>query len=355
MHTQKKVLNPQVFLELISYMAFAVLMLYLVSTGKYQWYVTPRMVPYFYFTSAVMVIWALGGLFRLFRPQHRTRAAHCLVLAIPVILLLLPHTAIGTTGYSSGFSSGKAFASLAEKSSNNTIKGGGSASVPTGDSSVDNVDIEAADTLADDQSINNVDIEETGSSTDDPSVDVNTDTTDTVDIAAAYTSEEDQPTESTVAASSETAVSDLQTETQSDTGEEEAIADLPGLNEKNKRITVSNDDFSFWLATLYEDMEKYKGYTISMTGFVFRDPEIMAKNEFVPARLMMSCCAADLSPAGVFCEYDKAAGLTENSWVTVEGTLIIGQYEYEGEKYDEPRIAVTKITPASKVEDYVYP
>lgn len=75
----------------------------------------------------------------------------------------------------------------------------------------------------------------------------------------------------------------------------------------------------------------------------------------MPARLLMTCCVADLTPAGLICKYDKASGLEADSWVTVEGTLFIGQYEYEGKKYDDPQIHVTKITPAEAVDGYVYP
>lgn len=70
---------------------------------------------------------------------------------------------------------------------------------------------------------------------------------------------------------------------------------------------------------------------------------------------MMSCCVADLSPAGITCEYDKAPELEAGSWVTVEGTLQVGQYEYNGQQYKEPQITVTKITPAEEVKDYIYP
>ncbi|MEL7563772.1 MAG: hypothetical protein AAGU27_02650 [Dehalobacterium sp.] len=41
--------------------------------------------------------------------------------------------------------------------------------------------------------------------------------------------------------------------------------------------------------------------------------------------------------------------------MTVEGILFIGEYEYDGEVYDDPQISVTKITPVEEVEGYVYP
>ena len=93
-----------------------------------------------------------------------------------------------------------------------------------------------------------------------------------------------------------------------------------------------------------------------MTGFVFKDPEITKKDEFIPARLAMTCCVADLSPSGLFCKYARASELKENSWVTVEGTIFMAKIKYDdGQYYDDPQISVTKITPAEEVDGYVYP
>ena len=140
-----------------------------------------------------------------------------------------------------------------------------------------------------------------------------------------------------------------------DVTEKEESADLPGLDAANRKITVSNEYFGMWISELFENRKRYEGYTVVMTGFVFKDPEMLKEDEFVPARLMMTCCVADLSPAGLLCKYDKASELKADSWVTVEGTLLIGQYELDGEKYDDPQLTVTKVTPAEAVEGYVYP
>ncbi|EHL05260.1 TIGR03943 family protein [Desulfitobacterium hafniense DP7] len=133
------------------------------------------------------------------------------------------------------------------------------------------------------------------------------------------------------------------------------VSELPGLDMGNKRITVAHEDFSMWLTEMYTNIEKYQGYTVVMTGFVFNDPEFLKEDEFVPARLMMSCCVGDLAPAGILCKYDQADQLQAESWVTVEGTLTLGQHEYDGVLSDEPQIRVTKITPAEAVEGYIYP
>ncbi|MPN48193.1 hypothetical protein SDC9_195798 [bioreactor metagenome] len=98
-------------------------------------------------------------------------------------------------------------------------------------------------------------------------------------------------------------------------------------------------------------MDKYEGYNIFITGFVFNDTQYLAEGEFVPARLAMTCCVADLTPIGILCKYDDASKLKAGEWVTVEG--VIHKEQNEGE--DEPQITVTGITPAKEVPGYIYP
>jgi putative membrane protein len=134
-------------------------------------------------------------------------------------------------------------------------------------------------------------------------------------------------------------------------GTEILDANLSGFDPVNRTITVDNDEFYQWLSELFTNMDEYEGYTITITGFVYKDPQYFAENEFTPARLCMTCCTADLSPIGLVCKYSNVSSLEQNSWVTVEGVIHKGQYEGE----DEPQISVTKITPAEEVEGYVYP
>ena len=322
---QARAFNPQIFLESLCYFGFGGLMLYLLSSLKYLSYVTPRMEPYLYFAAIVMGIWALAGLGRLFRPQHKVRSGHCFVLAIPILLLLLPHSPLKVSALSGNYIGGNPFSSRPGQSSS---YGAPQKQAPSGDSGFNAspaISSEPTGDLA----------ESSTEPAEDPSA-----------IAGKDLSSEDTAPEDSIDAP----VPDTQT----DLPEEEYSTGLPGLDTANKKITVSNDDFGIWLSEIYMDMEKYKGYTVVMTGFVFKDPEILKKDEFVPARLMMSCCAADLAPVGLVCKYDGASELKEESWVTVEGTLSIVQNEYEGEKYDAPQLTITKITSAEAVEDYVY-
>ncbi len=130
---------------------------------------------------------------------------------------------------------------------------------------------------------------------------------------------------------------------------------LPGLDLSQQTISVSDKYFGMWFSEIYMNMEQYEGYTVTMTGFVLKDSELMKADEFVPARLAMTCCAADLEPVGVTCRYDKASELKDGSWVTVKGTLIQNYKEYDGKQYADPVIEVTGVEPAEEVEGYVYP
>ena len=64
-------------------------------------------------------------------------------------------------------------------------------------------------------------------------------------------------------------------------------------------------NFTPGLRELSSKPERFEGYTITMTGFVYHDSKFMSDNEFIPARLVMSCCVAAIValPGGIICKY----------------------------------------------------
>jgi putative membrane protein len=272
------VFNAQAFLESACCFSFSVLTLYLVTSGQYLAYVTPRMKPYLYFTAAVLLLWSGAGLGRLLVPQYKTRSFHCFVLAAPILLLLLPHGPLGTSDLSY------------------TLARGGSRGST----------FEAAGTLADQP--------------DDAGRPGISDISDISDISE----KNDFPSGGSTA--------------------------LSGLDTSGKTITVSNGEFYQWIEEIFMNPDKYVGYTVKMTGFILKDPELLQPDEFVPARLVMSCCVADLLPFGMICKYEKTEDLQKDTWVTVEGVIRIT----EENGYREPQARITAITPAAAVEEYIY-
>lgn len=120
---------------------------------------------------------------------------------------------------------------------------------------------------------------------------------------------------------------------------------------QNNIIVVNDNNFEKWTEEISYNMAKYEGKKIVLTGFVFKSKEFK-ENEFVPARLMMSCCAADLQPVGLLCHYDKAKALKQDTWIIVKGKIKI--LDFNGEKI--PVIIAESIKNTQKPSnEYVYP
>ena len=147
---------------------------------------------------------------------------------------------------------------------------------------------------------------------------------------------------------------------------------LSGLDETQRKIIVSDEEFYPWILEIYENIEKYSGYEITITGAVYSDFETMSEYEFVPARYTITPGDADLIPIGFLCYYEKTSELIINSWVTVTGTIEIemrkptdahhhGQDEHDhdeaegsDEEHPEPIIIVSAIEKAELVEGYIH-
>lgn len=116
-------------------------------------------------------------------------------------------------------------------------------------------------------------------------------------------------------------------------------------------IIMTDDNFSRWLTEIYTNMDKYKDKKIQLTGFVLKNDKFN-KNEFVSARLMMSCCAADLQPVGFLCHYNIEDTFKKDSWITLKGTLDITTHDDE----KMPLILVEDIKNTEKPKkEYIYP
>ena len=126
---------------------------------------------------------------------------------------------------------------------------------------------------------------------------------------------------------------------------------IHGFDSKDKKIVISDKEFYTWVNAIYNDMNKLNGYQVTMTGSVYKNSETLETNQFVPARLLMTCCTADLEPCGLLCEYSNISSLKKDEWVTVTGTITKGTYHGN----PEPHIVVQNIKPAAPLNGYIYP
>lgn len=125
----------------------------------------------------------------------------------------------------------------------------------------------------------------------------------------------------------------------------------PDITLQDGVLVLTSENFYGSLCDVYDHLGAYKGTPISLVGYVFKDSSF-APNQFVPARLLMVCCAADMQPTGLLCLYDGAPQLEANSWVHVDG--VIDETSFEGETI--PCIKAKSVTPTeAPAEAYVYP
>ncbi|MDR1299972.1 MAG: DUF1980 domain-containing protein, partial [Oscillospiraceae bacterium] len=95
--------SPQTFLEILIYASFACILVYLVASGEYLRYLTPKMKPYLCFAALVMLVWTCSGALRIRKARGRARCMHCFALAAPILLIALPHRAMDASDVSFGY------------------------------------------------------------------------------------------------------------------------------------------------------------------------------------------------------------------------------------------------------------
>jgi putative membrane protein len=119
----------------------------------------------------------------------------------------------------------------------------------------------------------------------------------------------------------------------------------------NNTIKVTDDTFVKWLEAISTNTDEYLHKNIELTGFVFKTDDF-SDNEFVPARMLMTCCTADMTPIGLLANYNKTSQLEKDSWYKFKGKITMG--EYQGS--ETPIINILSHEETSKpAEEYVYP
>ncbi len=97
------------------------------------------------------------------------------------------------------------------------------------------------------------------------------------------------------------------------------------------------------LLDLVTDPEDFEGSDVTLLGMVHRDKRLAA-DSFFCYRLVMVCCAADATPAGIIVKWPSSAKFKTGAWVKVHGKVVLTKFEGA----DYPAISadkVEKITP----------
>lgn len=126
-------------------------------------------------------------------------------------------------------------------------------------------------------------------------------------------------------------------------------ADLP-YDVNADVIKISENAYGIWYIDALDKPERYRGKTVEFTGMVLKTPEF-PKNYFVPGRMAMTCCEADMTFLGFMCKAKNARLLETKDWVRVRARV---EYEYNPEYGGEgPMLYADSVEKAEAIEGFV--
>ena len=122
------------------------------------------------------------------------------------------------------------------------------------------------------------------------------------------------------------------------------------LNQReNKTIELTNENYTYILKDCHENISKYIGKSITMSGYIFRIDDF-TENQFVTARNML-INDTEAQIVGFLCSSNEIKNYENNIWIEVTGIITKGNYHGE-----MPILEVSKITKINTPDDiFVYP
>lgn len=284
--------NKQAIAEISVFTVFIIYMIYITVTNKYLKFVNPRILPYLYLMIGLFALWIINRIKILFKPMYKNNYTHLYILIIVFVVLVSPLKEIQISTLPQKYEEIPTLyvANEIEKREMVFLK----------------------DLLKDKSEIN-----------------------------------EEKTKEDSIV------VTDSQHDSiKNNPNRMNAPFITNGLDLTNNEINVEDTYFMSWMYELSDYADLYRGFRITLKGFIYSDDTLKNNNSFLISRLLISCCVADLTPVGIISVYNGAHQLSDNSWFEVSG--ILDYANYNGKIV--PVILIDKHTEISKpVVEYVYP
>ncbi|WP_027955551.1 TIGR03943 family putative permease subunit [Halobacillus kuroshimensis] len=116
-------------------------------------------------------------------------------------------------------------------------------------------------------------------------------------------------------------------------------------------IQMNEDIYASYYQEIQDNPHRYKGRTIQIKGFVYKE-EGLESNQLVVARFLITHCVADARVIGLLSESNEAGSLSENTWVEVNGRIDVQNYN----GVDIPFIEVKEINQIPEpANPYIFP
>ena len=87
-------------------------------------------------------------------------------------------------------------------------------------------------------------------------------------------------------------------------------------------IELDDKDYAIWYRDMGEDTEKYLNKTVKFKGIVAKDGK-MNENEIIIGRHVMTCCADDITFAGLICKFKKSVSINTGEWILLTAKIKI--------------------------------
>ncbi|MCR4739586.1 MAG: GTPase [Lachnospiraceae bacterium] len=117
-------------------------------------------------------------------------------------------------------------------------------------------------------------------------------------------------------------------------------------------ITIEDDDYGIWYLDTFDNLDSYAGKAVRFKGMV-RKPRNGKNDFFVPGRMVMTCCAADIQFVGLPCSYKDVKKLTDKQYVMV--TARVGKVYNRQYGQDTPVLYAESVEPCEPAaEEVVY-
>ena len=115
-------------------------------------------------------------------------------------------------------------------------------------------------------------------------------------------------------------------------------------------VEITPENYGIWYIDALDNKERYEGKIVEFTAMVLKSPEF-PKNYFVPGRMAMTCCEADMTFLGFICKAREARTLDTGKWVKVRAKIA---YEY-WKDYDGvgPVLYAEAVEPAEEIKEIV--
>lgn len=131
--------------------------------------------------------------------------------------------------------------------------------------------------------------------------------------------------------------------------EEVSEADLP-YDMTAEVIEIAPEDYGIWYIDTMDKPDRYRGKVVEFTAMVLKSPNF-PKNYFVPGRMAMTCCEADMTFLGYICKAREARKLETKEWVRVRARIEYEEWpDYQG---TGPVLYAETVEPAEPIKEIV--